>query len=68
MPEEIKLVGFNNDPVSEVVEPSLSTVMQPGYEVGKLALAILIDEIEKKKTSHEIITLRTKLVERNSSK
>ena len=68
VPEEMKLVGFNNDPVSEVVEPSLSTVMQPGYEVGKLALAILIDEIQKKKTNYEVITLRTKLVERNSSK
>ncbi len=68
IPEDIRLVGFNNDPVSEVVEPSLTTVMQPGYEVGKLALAILIDEIEAKKKTGDIVTLRTKLVERNSSR
>jgi DNA-binding LacI/PurR family transcriptional regulator len=67
IPEDIKLVGFNNDPVSEVVEPSLTTVMQPGYEVGKLALGILIDEIGLKKSSNDTITLRTKLIERNSS-
>ena len=68
VPENIKLVGFNNDPVSEVVEPSLTTVMQPGYEVGKLAMGILIDQIRKDKNSVETIKLRTSLIRRNSSR
>lgn len=68
VPEDIKLVGFNNDPVSEVVEPSLTTVMQPGYEVGKLSMGILIDEIRDNISGTETILLRTRLIERNSSK
>jgi LacI family transcriptional regulator len=62
------VVGFNDDPVSAFVEPSLTTVMQPGYEVGKLAMGILLDEIKEKKCSNKTYSLRTKLIIRNSSK
>lgn len=68
IPEDIRAVGFNNDPVSEVVEPSLTTVMQPGYEVGKLSMGILIDQISKDKNEPETFKLRTKLIQRNSSR
>ncbi len=68
VPEQVKVVGFNDDPVSRYVEPTLSTVMQPGYEVGKLAMGILIDEINSQKSSLQTYKLRTKLIKRNSSK
>jgi DNA-binding LacI/PurR family transcriptional regulator len=68
VPETIKVAGFNDDPISEAVEPSLTTVMQPGYEVGKLAMGILIDEIKNKPNGNQTIRLRTKLVIRGSSK
>lgn len=68
VPEEVKVVGFNDDPVSRFAEPSLTTVMQPGYEVGKLAMGILIDEIQNRDVEPQTIKLRTKLVIRNSSR
>ena len=68
IPGDIRIVGFNNDPVSGVVQPALTTVMQPGYEVGKLAIGVLIDEIEKKTAKHKMYTLRTRLVTRQSSR
>lgn len=68
VPEDVKIVGFNDDPVSAYVEPSLTTVMQPGYEVGKLAMGILLDEIKEKNCRNKTYSLRTKLVVRNSSK
>lgn len=68
VPADIKVVGFNDDPISSFVEPSLTTVMQPGYEVGKLAMGILIDEIRNKKPANKTFKLRTKLVIRNSSR
>ncbi len=68
VPEEIRVVGFNNDPVSEMVEPSLTTVMQPGYEVGKLAMKMLVDEIDKPVKDFETVQLRTQLIIRGSSK
>jgi DNA-binding LacI/PurR family transcriptional regulator len=70
IPGDIKVVGFNNDPVSGIAEPSLTTVMQPGYEVGKLAMGVLIDEITGKRKTKEFQTyqLRTKLIVRQSTK
>lgn len=68
IPGEIKVAGFNDDPVSAVVQPSLTTVMQPSYEVGKLAIGILIDAILKPESAEQTITLRTKLVVRDSTK
>jgi DNA-binding LacI/PurR family transcriptional regulator len=68
IPGTIKVAGFNDDPVSAVVEPSLTTVRQPGYEVGKLAMRMLVDEINLPATDFQDIQLRTQLIVRNSSK
>ena len=68
IPGTIKVAGFNDDPVSSMVEPSLTTVMQPGYEVGKLAMRMLVDEIKSPTTEFQNIQLRTQLIIRNSSK
>ena len=68
IPETIKVAGFNDDPVSSMVEPSLTTVMQPGYEVGKLSMRMLVDEINSPASGFQNIQLRTQLIIRNSSK
>lgn len=68
VPGDIRVAGFNDDPISEVVEPSLTTVMQPGYEVGKLAMGILIDEISNNSHDSQTIRLKTRLMIRNSSR
>jgi DNA-binding LacI/PurR family transcriptional regulator len=68
VPGDIRIAGFNDDPISEVAEPSLTTVMQPGYEVGKLAMGILIDEIDNRSRGNQTYRLKTRLMIRNSSK
>lgn len=68
IPEMIKVAGFNDDPVSSMVEPSLTTVMQPGYEVGKLSMRMLLDEIKSPDSGYQNIQLRTQLIIRNSTK
>ncbi len=45
IPEDIAVVGFNNDPVSEVVEPNLTTVHYPGREMGEMAVKTMIDHL-----------------------
>jgi DNA-binding LacI/PurR family transcriptional regulator len=67
VPKQMKIVGFNDDPVSRFAEPSLTTVMQPGYEVGKLAMGILIDEIQNRELPYQTVKLRTSLIVRDSS-
>lgn len=67
IPEDIAIVGYNNDPVSEVVWPPLTTIMQPSYEVGKLATQLLIDEIENNLIVFHQEILESKLIIRSSS-
>lgn len=45
IPEDFAVVGFNNDPVSRVVEPNLSTVDYPGNEMGEVAARHLINHL-----------------------
>jgi LacI family transcriptional regulator len=46
IPEDIAVVGFNDDPVSKVVEPSLTTVHYPGREMGEIAASSMINILE----------------------
>jgi LacI family transcriptional regulator len=51
VPQDILIVGFSNEPFSEVVTPSISTIRQPGFEMGQKAAELLIAEIKSKGTS-----------------
>ena len=37
IPEDIALAGFSEDVMATIVEPQLTTVLQPMYEMGKQA-------------------------------
>jgi LacI family transcriptional regulator len=69
IPNDIAFVGFNNDPVSTVVEPNLTTINYPGYEMGQLAARSLIDHLNGTSNIHttNTILLRSELVIRDSS-
>ncbi|MBS1567264.1 MAG: LacI family DNA-binding transcriptional regulator, partial [Bacteroidetes bacterium] len=43
MPKDIGLVGFNNDPVTSLVSPAISSVEQPAFELGKAAAKLFIE-------------------------
>jgi LacI family transcriptional regulator len=45
IPEDIAFVGFNNDPVSKVIEPNLTTINYPGYEMGEVAARYLFNHL-----------------------
>lgn len=69
IPDEISVIGFTNEPVSNFIEPSLTTVSQPSHEMGKEAAALLIAQIEKPKSAKPVTkVLETKLIVRNSTK
>jgi len=67
VPDEVAVIGFNNDPISEIVEPSLSTIMLPCYEIGTAAIEMLIKRIDDRSTPPETITLLSTLIKRKSS-
>lgn len=69
IPEDIAFVGFNNDPVSEVVEPNLTTINYSGYEVGQVAAQQLISHLEGVSTisNTNTIVLKSEFIVRASS-
>lgn len=70
VPEDVALVGFSDEPFSAAVSPSLSTVRQPGYEMGFLAAKKIIHRIQNNNLAipFEQIVLPTQLIIRDSSK
>lgn len=45
IPEDVAFAGFNNDPVSTVIEPNLTTINYPGYQMGEVAASNLINHL-----------------------
>jgi DNA-binding LacI/PurR family transcriptional regulator len=70
IPEEISVIGFDDDPYSSYFKPSLSTVWQPTYEMGMLSARILIKRINSNNdlSKLRIESLYPELVVRGSSK
>src|SRR5690606_13315386 len=72
MPDNVALVGFSNWFFSSLMDPPLSSVDQPGFEMGQEAAKLLIRQIEKQEKDDEDITpetkiLKTRLIIRESS-
>jgi len=68
VPEELGIVGFSNDPISEVIEPALTTVEQPVADMGRAAMRILLDVVKKGDDVNPVYqSLETSLIIRKSS-
>ena len=70
IPEDLKVICFSNMQTAAFLNPSLSTITQPAYEIGREAAAILFDLVEKKGQRRQIEkrVLNSTLVERNSTR
>ncbi len=69
IPGDVAFAGFNNDPISKIIDPNLTTVNYSGYDMGEAAVTSLINHlngISNVKTTHTII-LRSDLLIRESS-
>ncbi|MDC7994259.1 LacI family DNA-binding transcriptional regulator [Altibacter sp. HG106] len=71
VPEQVSIMGFSNWFVSQAITPSLSTVDQPGYQMGKQTFKMLRKEIKAKKNKRRFtpttVTLPTAVIKRNST-
>jgi LacI family transcriptional regulator len=69
VPDDIAVVGFGDDQTSLMVEPTLTTVNQPGFEIGKKAMEQLIRRITQTKPEPPVTELlKTQLIVRESSR
>ncbi|GAA4451296.1 LacI family DNA-binding transcriptional regulator [Nibrella saemangeumensis] len=68
IPDDIALAGFTDEPVAAIVEPALTTVAQPTFEIGQIAAQLFLDQVRGGE-SYQPTTqvLKTHLVIRASS-
>ena len=69
IPSQLKVICFSNSPVAHILNPSLTTVTQPAYEMGKMAATVLFKSILKKVycVTKEPVILSSDLVIREST-
>ncbi len=69
IPEDIAFAGFNNDPISRVAEPNLTTVNYPGHVLGITAMQHMVNHINgvADVRSTNSVVLRSELLVRESS-
>jgi DNA-binding LacI/PurR family transcriptional regulator len=68
IPDDIAVIGFDDSDWAQILEPPLTTISQPVYDLGTTAAERLIKNIENDNSKREklIVTLNTKLIERGS--
>lgn len=67
VPEDLAVIGFDGDPLAQIYTPSISTIVQPQYQMGKQVCNILIDRIRGEITTSHRAMLDTELIVRNST-
>ncbi|AKD02268.1 LacI family DNA-binding transcriptional regulator [Pontibacter korlensis] len=69
IPDDIAIVGFNNDSITRVIDPNLTSIDYPGYEMGEIAVRSLINYLDgvSDVSITNTITLDSELVVRESS-
>lgn len=65
--EEMGILGFTNDPSSEIISPSLTTIAEPALEIGRKSCELLLKHIAKKHFHPEEVIFPGKLIVRESS-
>ena len=70
IPQDVKIVGFSNLESVSLLDPPLTTITQPAYNIGREAARILLHALEKKRTIQpsQSVVLPSELVRRQSSR
>ncbi|WP_047985122.1 catabolite control protein A [Ornithinibacillus californiensis] len=68
VPNDIEVFGFDNTRLATMVRPTLSTVVQPMYDIGAVAMRLLTKYMNKEDVDEKKVVLPHRLVERNSTK
>jgi LacI family transcriptional regulator len=69
IPDDIAVVGFNNDAISKIIEPQLTTIHYPGIDMGEIAARNLINHLKGHSNIRQTntIVVRSELIIRKSS-
>jgi LacI family transcriptional regulator len=68
IPDDIAVAGFNNEPISQVIRPNLTTIDYPAREIGEIAATALIEKLNNlQSVNYSTIVLKHSLIIRQSS-
>jgi LacI family transcriptional regulator len=68
IPEDISIMGFDGVEAAEFFYPSISTIVQPRYAMGAVAMNLLVKLMNKQEVEEKNLLLDYNLVERESCK
>ena len=57
MPQDVGLIGFNDEPIMALLSPSVSSVAQPVFEMGKMAARIFIEQLNSDSNSSKRVEI-----------
>lgn len=69
IPEDVAIVSFNDEPMCTIITPTLTSVSQPTFDMGKMAMSLLINQINNQDSElkPDVIVFKTELKIRESS-
>ncbi|WP_088034935.1 LacI family DNA-binding transcriptional regulator [Evansella clarkii] len=68
IPDQVQVVGFDGIEIGKMFIPSLTTIEQPIYDMGALAVDLLYQQIEKIELEQLFNEFPTKLIKGNTTK
>lgn len=68
VPEDLCVIGVDNVEASRMTNPTITTISQPGFQMGQQACSILVEKINTPETPHRQILLSTELIIRESTR
>lgn len=67
VPGDVGVVGFGNDPFTQYLDPTMTSVDQKSKDMGKTAAQVLLEQLEGKNSIHRKVLLSPELMIRESS-
>jgi LacI family transcriptional regulator len=68
VPNDLSIIGYDDIHIAKFMSPSLTTIHQPKYRLGKAAVETLLAKIEKTSLAADVVQLEPSLVVRGSVK
>jgi len=65
-PEDLSIAGFDSLEFTKLTDPSLTSVYQPGYQLGATAARLLLQRVDGLRSAPKKVLLPTELKTRNS--
>jgi LacI family transcriptional regulator len=68
VPGDLEVFGFDNTRLATMVRPTLSTIVQPMYDIGAVAMRLLTKYMNQEEVEEKKVVLPHRIIERTSTK